>query len=225
MFICLVFICLLFNCLIFICLKIFCSSILYSFYLKYSNVLYLICLIIFICLILMYYSYALLIFLLSFSVWVAVLSSEIIYLLYITILLQKNERTFFLFSTELFHLILILPEDPKYQYSASISLIIPKHYIIWIYTLLVCLSVCLFVSNKRQNSWTDQAQILCVRPHMILGTKISKISIQQNSIFLNFENPRIFLCKIPELYLLLFYNVYKKIKMFTIELKDGLEAP
>ena len=83
----------------------------------------------------------------------------------------------------------------------------------------------LFVSNKRQNSWTDQAQILCVRPHMILGTKISKISIQQNSIFLNFENPRIFLCKIPELYLLLFYNVYKKIKMFTIELKDGLEAP
>ena len=130
MFICLVFICLLFNCLIFICFKIFCSSILYSFYLKYSNVLYFICLIIFICLILMYYSYALLIFLLSFSVSVAVLSSEIIYLLYITILLQKNERTFFRFSTELFHLILILPEDPKYQYSASISLIIPKHYII-----------------------------------------------------------------------------------------------
>ena len=28
--------------------------------------------------------------------------------------------------------------------------------------LSVCLSVCLFVSNKRQNGWTDRVQILCV---------------------------------------------------------------
>ena len=27
--------------------------------------------------------------------------------------------------------------------------------------LSVCLSVCLFVSNKRQNGWTDRAQIFC----------------------------------------------------------------
>ena len=32
----------------------------------------------------------------------------------------------------------------------------------------VCLSVCLFVSNKRQNGWTDRAQIFCgtSRDHM-----------------------------------------------------------
>jgi len=27
--------------------------------------------------------------------------------------------------------------------------------------VFVCLSVCLFVSNKRQNGWTDRAQIFC----------------------------------------------------------------
>ena len=27
--------------------------------------------------------------------------------------------------------------------------------------LFVCLGVCLFVSNKRQNGWTDRAQIFC----------------------------------------------------------------
>ena len=29
----------------------------------------------------------------------------------------------------------------------------------------VCLSVCPFVSNKRQNGWTDRAQILCGTSH------------------------------------------------------------
>ena len=32
---------------------------------------------------------------------------------------------------------------------------------IYIYTLLVYKSVCLFVSNRRQNGWTDQDQTLC----------------------------------------------------------------
>jgi len=30
----------------------------------------------------------------------------------------------------------------------------------YIYTLFVCLFVCPFVFNKRQNSWTNQAQIV-----------------------------------------------------------------
>ena len=39
-------------------------------------------------------------------------------------------------------------------------------YFIWkIYTLLVCLFVCLIVSNKRQNGWTDWTQILCGTSH------------------------------------------------------------
>ena len=33
---------------------------------------------------------------------------------------------------------------------------------------LACLSICLFVSNKRQNGGTDRAQILC-GPHMTPG--------------------------------------------------------
>ena len=50
------------------------------------------------------------------------------------------------------------------------------------------LLVCLFVSNKRQNVWTDRNQILCetsLDPREI----ICMIKI---SIILNFENPRIF---------------------------------
>ena len=32
---------------------------------------------------------------------------------------------------------------------------------IYLYVNLACLFVCLFVSNKRQNDWTDRAQIFC----------------------------------------------------------------
>ena len=35
------------------------------------------------------------------------------------------------------------------------------HLSIYKFGLSVCLSVCLFVSNKRQNGWTDRAQIFC----------------------------------------------------------------
>ena len=35
------------------------------------------------------------------------------------------------------------------------------YYTIYIEIWLVCLFVCLFASNKRQNGWTDQAQIFC----------------------------------------------------------------
>jgi len=52
--------------------------------------------------------------------------------------------------------------------------------------------------------------------------KISKICHQQNSIFINFENPakNVFI----RFCLFLFYNVFKE-KMFTIEIEDGCEAP
>ena len=32
---------------------------------------------------------------------------------------------------------------------------------LYLYINLACLSVCLFVSNKRQNGWTDRAHIFC----------------------------------------------------------------
>ena len=82
-----------------------------------------------------------------------------------------------------------------------------------IYTLLGCLFLCLFVSNKRENRWTDWAQILCGSSHIpwksfkkIKILKISKICLQQNSIFIKFENPRKFYIKN---FLFLLYNVFK----------------
>ena len=59
---------------------------------------------------------------------------------------------------------------------------------IYKFGLSVCLSVCLFVSNKRQNGWTDQAQIFCgtSRDHRegLWMIKILNICLHQNSIFL-----------------------------------------
>ena len=96
--------------------------------------------------------------------------------------------------------------------------------------MLVCLSVCLFVSNKRQNSWTDKAQILCGTSYFpregLWIIKISKICLHQNSIFIKilktlkiheifWWNPRTFFC--------LFYNVHKE-NLFTIKIEDGREA-
>ena len=82
--------------------------------------------------------------------------------------------------------------------------------------LFVCLSVwvfvCLFASNKRQNGWTDQAQIFCVisrDPREGLWMiKFSKTCLHQNSIFENFENPRILFCKIREIFR--FWFIYKE---------------
>ena len=55
--------------------------------------------------------------------------------------------------------------------------------------LYICL-VCLFDSNRRQNGWTDRDRILFGISHNskegLWIFKISKISIQQNSIFIKF---------------------------------------
>ena len=105
------------------------------------------------------------------------------------------------------------------------------------------LSVCLFVSNKRQNGWTDRAQILCgisqAPGKVYKWSKLKKIVFK---VFyfckknLNFENPRIFFYKIREqnsisnkfskstkffyeirelFFCFFFFNVHKE-NMFTI---------
>ena len=95
----------------------------------------------------------------------------------------------------------------------------------------VCLSVWLFVSNKRQNGWTDRAQIFC-------GTSrdpreglwkiiISNICLHQNSIvikFLKILKIREIFCKNPRIIFVLFYDVHKE-NIFTTNLEDGREAP
>ena len=69
-----------------------------------------------------------------------------------------------------------------------------------IYIFTLCLFVCLYISNQRQNGWTDQAQIFCgtsCDPREGLWMiKFSKICLHQNSIFENFGNPRNFFLKI-----------------------------
>jgi len=68
--------------------------------------------------------------------------------------------------------------------------ILKIHQSIYKFGLSVCLSGCLFVSNKRQNGWTDQAQILCgtsrVPREGLWMIKISNIWLHQNSIFIKF---------------------------------------
>ena len=85
------------------------------------------------------------------------------------------------------------------------------------YTLLVGLS------NKRQNDWTDRAQIFCGTsrdPREDLWMiEFSKICFNKLKIFENFENRNFY--KLGELFL--FYNVFK-VKMFTTEI-EGREAP
>ena len=67
---------------------------------------------------------------------------------------------------------------------------------IYMYTLLFCLSVCLFVSNKRQNDFTDSAQIFCGTSRDpwkgLWMIEFSKICLLQKIFFENFENPQIF---------------------------------
>ena len=97
---------------------------------------------------------------------------------------------------------------------------------IYKFGLPVCLFVCLFVSNKRQNGWTDRAQIFCVTlrdPREGLWLiEFSKICFHQNSIIENIENPRNFFFKSVKKSF--FYNVHKE-NMFTMEMEDVREAP
>ena len=76
--------------------------------------------------------------------------------------------------------------------------------------LSVCFDVCLFVSNKRQNGWTDRAQIFCgtSRDHRegLWMIKFSKICLNKNLIFVNFENPWNFFFKSVKFLVFVFFN-------------------
>ena len=53
--------------------------------------------------------------------------------------------------------------------------------------LILGFSVCLFVSNKRQNCWIDRSQILRGASHVHRMIKISKTSLQLNLISIKFR--------------------------------------
>ena len=107
--------------------------------------------------------------------------------------------------------------------------------LIYLYINLACLSVflfvCLFVSNKRQNGWTDRAQIFSGTSRYpregLWIIKISNICLHQNSIvitFLKILKIREIFCENPRIIFVLFYDVHKE-NMFTINLEDRREAP
>ena len=101
---------------------------------------------------------------------------------------------------------------------------------IYKFGLSVCLFVCMFVSNKRQNVWTDRAQFFCGTSRDpregLWMIKISNICLHQNSIFIKFlkilKIHEIF-CENPRIIFVLFYDLHKE-NMFTINLEDGREA-
>ena len=92
----------------------------------------------------------------------------------------------------------------------------PPNLYINLACLFVCLFVCLFESNKRQNGWTDRAQIFCGTSRDnregLWIIKISNICLHQNSIVIKFFKIlkiREIFVKIRELFLFCF-TMYTK---------------
>ena len=94
------------------------------------------------------------------------------------------------------------------QFSSWFRLILPFlflsssfFYSVCKFGLSVCLFVCLFVCNKRQNGWTDRAQICCGTSRDpregLWMIKILNICLHQNSIFIKFLK----ILKIHEIFL------------------------
>ena len=94
----------------------------------------------------------------------------------------------------------------------------PFYLNIWINMKIFLLKLC--VSNKRQNGWTDRAQILCGTLHDhregLIDDQNSKICIKQ----IKFGKSTKFFIKSSKFFL--FYNANKE-KKFTIEIADGRE--
>ena len=89
----------------------------------------------------------------------------------------------------------------------------------------------MFVSNKRQNGWTDRAQIFCGTSwdprEGLWMIEILNICLYQNSIVIKFFKIlkiREIFCENPRIIFVLFYDVHKE-NMFTTNLEDGREAP
>ena len=95
--------------------------------------------------------------------------------------------------------------------------------IFYLYVLCVyfaCLSVCPFVSNKRQNGWTDRALIFCGTSRDpregLWMIEFSKICLQQKIL----KCLKSFFHKSVEFFVCFSLTMLKK-KTFTIEIEDG----
>ena len=77
-----------------------------------------------------------------------------------------------------------------------------------LYIYYACLFVCPFVSNKRQNGWTNQAQnILCTSPGnwFMTDQNFTKLCVKVFLFLWNFEK----ILLNPKTFLMLFFTLYK----------------
>jgi len=82
--------------------------------------------------------------------------------------------------------LLALSSTIIHQYTVINTLYTCAHgHMFYLYRNSACLSVCLFVSNKRQNGWTDRAQILSGTLHNPAG-KIYECSELQKVVSKSF---------------------------------------
>ena len=143
---------------------------------------------------------------------------------FITISPRTWSTTFFINKDIVFSCIFLIK-----LWMRKISNNVVRRIHIWVLPYLFgCLGVCLFVCiQKRQNGWTDRAQIFCGTSRDsregLWIIKISNICLHQNSIVIKFFKIlkiREFFCENPRIIFVLFYDVHKE-NMFTI----NLEAP
>ena len=111
----------------------------------------------------------------------------------------------------------------KKKICAKIAHILRKKYNHFVETLirylLVCLSVCLFVSNKRQTDWTYRAQILGGASH---ETRIFRNT--KKFIWKHFENPRKKNCNPQKKYFLFFRKENAERIKIKVEIEHGCNA-
>ena len=100
-----------------------------------------------------------------------------------------------------------------------------------------CLAVCLsdlFESNKRQNGWTDRAQILCGTSHDpregLWMLRITKTCIQTLLIFVKFKTARKNIWNIRELsFVIVLYcttiRCSHKEPQLKVKIENGRDAP
>ena len=91
---------------------------------------------------------------------------------------------------------------------------------------ILCLSVCLFVSRKRQNDWTDRAKILCGISRGPQGRYFNDKNFKNLPQYIKFDfwtNPRIIIFMKSAKFLFVFDLQSTQRNMFTIE--DGRKAP
>ena len=123
------------------------------------------------------------------------------------------------------------------HFSFQLLCVKPSYILYWfhLYKYFAWVSVCLFVSNKRQNGWTDRAQILCwtsCDPRKGLWMiKIAKICVLKFFIFEKFWKRAKIIMKSTNFFLFLFYTVQRARRcswmkpQLKVKIEKRLKAP